>query len=54
MNCKEFNLSINKEEHLMFMFNTSRNVLKELIKFIKIIDQIGFNYDFNQKFGYLT
>ena len=34
INTKDFNLIINKEEHLLFIFNTSRNFLKELIKFI--------------------
>ena len=47
IDCLDFNLCINKEEHLTFLFNTSRNLLSELIKFIKKIDNLGFNYDFN-------
>ena len=53
LNTKEFNLIINKEEHLLFMFNTSRNFLKELIRFIQIVSKLGLQYEFNERFGYL-
>ena len=42
MDCEQYNIFINKEEHLTFMFNTGKNLLKELSKCIKIVDKIGF------------
>lgn len=38
INCKKFNIVVNKEEHLMFIFNTCKNYIQELIKFTKKIE----------------